>query len=57
MNMKLLLLTLMAVFSLCSCGAKQPEKQSTKPIAEKSIVIYFSHAGDNYSVGIIKERR
>lgn len=53
--MKSLLLTFMAVFSLCSCGAKQPEKQSAKPVAEKSIVIYFSHAGDNYSVGIIEE--
>ena len=55
MNMKSLLLILMAMLSLCSCGAKQPEKQSAKPNAEKSIVIYFSHAGDNYSVGIIKE--
>lgn len=55
MNMKSLLLTLMAVFSLCSCGAKQPEKQDVKPVSEKSIVIYFSHAGDNYSVGIVKE--
>ena len=43
------------MLSLCSCGAKQPEKQSAKPVAEKSIVIYFSHAGDNYSVGIIEE--
>ena len=55
MNMKSLLLILMAMLSLCSCGAKQPEKQSAKPVAEKSIVIYFSHAGDNYSVGIIEE--
>ena len=55
MNMKSLLLILMAMLSLCSSGAKQPEKQSAKPVAEKSIVIYFSHAGDNYSVGIIEE--
>lgn len=55
MIMKSLLLTLLTVLSLCSCEAKQPEKQSAKPVAEKSIVIYFSHAGDNYSVGIIEE--
>ena len=55
MNMKSLLLALMVMLSICSCGAKQPEKQSAKPVAEKSIVIYFSHAGDNYSVGIIEE--
>ena len=48
MNMKSLLLALMVMLSICSCGAKQPEKQSAKPNAEKSIVIYFSHAGDNY---------
>ena len=40
------------MLSLTACGAKTTEKttESMKPI-----VIFFSHAGENYSVGVIQE--
>lgn len=41
------------VLSLLSCVVKQFENQ--KDNMNKSIVVFFSHAGDNYSVGNIKE--
>lgn len=48
--MKKSIISLLAiVFCLCGCANAQNKNEM------KSIVIYFSHAGDNYSVGVIEE--
>lgn len=52
--MKHLLTTILALLSFCSCGAKQPNNENNMNNG-KSIVVFFSHAGDNYSVGDISE--
>ena len=53
MNIKSLIITAMALFvsTACSGGAKQ-EKVMSKD--GKTIVVFFSHAGDNYAVGNIE---
>lgn len=43
---------LLSMLSLTACGAKTTEKNSE---SMKPIVIFFSHAGENYSVGVIQE--
>lgn len=45
---------MLALLSFSSCGAKQ-NNENENMNTEKSIVIFFSHAGDNYSVGNVKE--
>lgn len=53
--MKSLIITLLALLSLCACGAKQTETNDNKMTNGKKIVVFFSHAGENYSVGNVKE--
>lgn len=52
--MKRILSIILAAFALIGCNAKQ-ENNNTTMNSGKSIVVYFSHAGENYSVGNIKE--
>ena len=50
--MKHKILTLLAAMAVCvSCSAQKSNEQM---INGKSIVVFFSHAGENYSVGNIK---
>ena len=50
--MRKIVFTLLAVLvSLTGCNAKQTEKTMSN---SKSLVVFFSHAGENYSVGNIK---
>jgi len=52
---KLLILLVSALFAT-ACNAKpQADKQETKPMNHKSLVVYFSRTGEQYSVGNIKE--
>lgn len=56
--MKSIVIALLALLSFSSCGAKQSDenKNSNENMdAGKSIVVFFSHAGENYSVGNVKE--
>ncbi|MBO4814755.1 MAG: flavodoxin [Muribaculaceae bacterium] len=50
------LITLAALLTATGCSAqsKQETEQSNNKIMGKSIVIFFSHAGDNYAVGNIE---
>ena len=54
--MKRIITAVMALLMVTSCNAqnKQEVKSSNKDTMSKSIVIFFSHAGDNYSVGNIE---
>ncbi len=54
--MKRIITAVLAFLMVTSCNAqnKQEVKSSNKNIMNKSIVIFFSHAGDNYSVGNIE---
>ena len=50
--MRKIVFTLLAVLvSFTGCNAKQTEKTMSN---SKSLVVFFSHAGENYSVGNIK---
>ena len=53
--MNKILTAALALIMVTSCNAqnKQEVKSSNKNTMNKSIVIFFSHAGDNYSVGNI----
>ena len=52
MNMKHKFLTLLAAMAVCiSCSAKNNQPTMSN---HKAIVVFFSHAGENYSVGNIK---
>ncbi len=57
MNMKtlniMLSILLLIFFTGCNGQNKQENKSKNQSNMSKSIVIFFSHAGDNYSVGII----
>ena len=55
MNLKNIFITLVALLSFTACSGQnsKTEKQKVQPMS-KSIVIFFSHAGDNYSVGNIE---
>ena len=54
--MKRIITAVMALLMATGCNAqnKQEVKSSNKNNMSKSIVIFFSHAGDNYSVGNIE---
>ncbi len=54
--MKRIITVVLALLMVTSCNAqnKQEVKSSNKNNMSKSIVIFFSHAGDNYSVGNIE---
>ena len=54
--MKRIITAVLALLVVTSCNAqnKQEVKSSNKNTMNKSIVIFFSHAGDNYSVGNIE---
>jgi flavodoxin len=54
--MKRIITAVLALLIATSCNAqnKQEVKSSNKNNMNKSIVIFFSHAGDNYSVGNIE---
>ena len=54
--MKRIITAALALIMATSCNAqnKQEVKSSNKNTMNKSIVIFFSHAGDNYSVGNIE---
>ncbi|MDE5783489.1 MAG: flavodoxin [Prevotella sp.] len=53
--MRYIFFTIFAMLSLCACGTKQSNNNNETMNKEKSIVVFFSHAGENYSVGNIKE--
>ena len=42
------------VFASCNGQTNKTDKQNNTSIMSKAIVIFFSHAGDNYSVGNIE---
>ena len=50
---KLILTILAGVLALTSCTAQTTKKETN--MNKKALVVFFSHAGDNYSVGNIKE--
>ncbi len=54
--MKRIITAVLALLMATGCNAqnKQEVKSSNKDTMSKSIVIFFSHAGDNYSVGNIE---
>ena len=54
--MKRIIIAVLALLMATGCNAqnKQEVKSSNKNNMSKSIVIFFSHAGDNYSVGNIE---
>ena len=56
-TMKRIITAVMALLMVTSCNAqnKQEVKSSNKNTMSKSIVIFFSHAGDNYSVKIVAD--
>lgn len=49
---KLILTILASVFALTGCNAQTTKKATN--MNKKALVVFFSHAGDNYSVGNIK---
>ncbi len=55
-SIKSIIIAALALIMVTSCNAqnKQEVKSSNKNNMSKSIVIFFSHAGDNYSVGNIE---
>lgn len=57
--MKTILASLVALLAFIACGAKPTNEnlneQENIMNNAKSIVVFFSHAGDNYSVGNVKE--
>ena len=52
MNTKTIICAALAILTAAACMGQN--KQNTKSNMNKSIVIFFSHAGDNYSVGNIE---
>ena len=56
MNIKSIILALFALLTATGCNGqnKQEVEQSNHTTMSKSIVIFFSHAGDNYAVGNIE---
>lgn len=52
--MNKLIVCLLSVLGFISCNA-QTNKKTESMSNRKSIVVYFSHAGENYSVGNVKE--
>lgn len=56
MNIKSIIIALAAVLTAIGCNgqSKQIIKHQEQSTMKKSIVIFFSHAGDNYTVGNIE---
>ena len=56
MKINSIITALLALFMVTSCNAqnKQKVKPQNQSNMNNSIVIFFSHAGDNYNVGIIE---
>jgi flavodoxin len=56
MKVKSIIMAALALLMATGCNgqSKQEVKQSKSKAMSKSIVIFFSHAGDNYSVGNIE---
>ena len=56
MKINSIITALLVLFMVTSCNAqnKQKVKPQNQSNMNKSIVIFFSHAGDNYNVGIIE---
>ena len=56
MNIKSIIIALCTLLTATGCNGqnKQKEEQSNNKTMNKSIVIFFSHAGDNYAVGNIE---
>ena len=54
--MKSLLATIIALLSITSCSAQSAEQNNETKMANnsKALVVFFSHAGDNYAVGNIE---
>lgn len=55
-NIKSIIIALVAMLTVTGCNGqdKQEVKQKDQSTMGKSIVIFFSHAGDNYAVGNIE---
>lgn len=55
-NIKSIIIALVAMLTVTGCNGqdKQKVKQKNQSKMGKSIVIFFSHAGDNYAVGNIE---
>ena len=49
--MRKILFTLLAALTITGCNAQNNKAQMTN---NKCLVVFFSHAGENYSVGNIK---
>ena len=56
MNIKSIIIAFLALLTATGCNGqnKQEVKQSNHTTMSKTIVIFFSHAGDNYTVGNIE---
>ena len=54
--MKSLIFTLLALLGITSCNAQSTEQKNKDNMAQKgkALVVFFSHAGDNYAVGNIE---
>ena len=53
--MKHKFLTLLAAMAVCiSCNAQNKNEKMVNEQMKKCLVVFFSHAGENYSVGNIK---
>ena len=50
MKIKTIITAVLALISATACGGSKPEKVMEKG---KTLVVFFSHAGDNYAVGNI----
>ena len=54
MVMKKILFTLLAVLALTGCNAQNKNEKMVNEQMKKCLVVFFSHAGENYSVGNIQ---
>lgn len=56
MKPKTIIITIMTLLGFASCNAQSAEQKNDKVMAResKALVVFFSHAGDNYSVGNIE---
>ena len=51
--MRKILFTLLAALALTGCNAQTTKKETN--MSKKALVVFFSHAGENYNVGVIEE--
>ena len=54
MVMKKILFTLLAALALTGCNAQNKNEKMVNEQMKKCLVVFFSHAGENYSVGNIQ---